>query len=116
MRVSRRAVATGVRRPAHRPTERAGKGWSAVTGESDLFQAQAELHDAISDVLSRHGLMANRWLLGAEVLDADGDRAMEAFTSPDMRAWDSLGILGFLDARERAGIVREEIDRDGPGE
>ena len=80
----------------------------------DLEAAEQELHDAIAQVLGRHGLMVTKWILAAEGLDAAGERAMEAFTSPDFRSWDSIGLLGFLDARERgtigAAAARDVLD------
>ncbi len=82
--------------------------------ERDLAAAEQEMHQAIAGVLSQHGLMVTKWILAVEVLDSEGGRAMEAFTSPDFRAWDSVGLLGYLDARERgvAGAVaaREFLD------
>ncbi len=67
----------------------------------DLDLAEQQLHQEISQVLSRHGVMVTKWILAAEVLDREGQRALESFASPDFRAWDAIGIVGFLDARER---------------
>lgn len=80
--------------------------------------AQDELHDAISQVLNRRGLIPTKWVLGVEGLDDSGQRVLETFTSPDFRVWDSLGILGFLDARERgvvAAAAAASYDGDGDG-
>ena len=81
--------------------------------ELDLEAAEREMHDAIAQILSRHGLMVTKWILAVEGLDGAGERAMEGFTSPDFRQWDSLGLLGFLDARERGAVgadVAQERD------
>lgn len=75
---------------------------------SDLARTEQELHEAISEVLTRHGLMVNRWVLVTEVMDREGERALEAFTSPDLRAWDSLGLLHFILERERGAIHAAE--------
>jgi hypothetical protein len=73
----------------------------------DLAAAERELHDAIAAVLGRRGMMVTKWMLVAEILDGDGVRALESFASPDIRAWDTIGILGYLDARERGAIAAE---------
>jgi hypothetical protein len=84
----------------------------------DLDAAEQQLHQAIAEVLGRNGLMTTKWILAVEGLGSDGSRAMEAFTSPDFRAWDSLGLLGYLDARERGAVgqaaAREFLDGDEP--
>lgn len=72
--------------------------------EPDLDAAEKDMDEAVSSVLTKHGLMANRWLLAAEVLEEDGERSLLAMTSPDLRSWDSLGMLGYLIERERAAI------------
>lgn len=74
------------------------------TVQADLVAAEAELHQQIAQVLGQQGLMVTKWLLSVEFLDSDGGRGMQALTSPDFRSWDSLGFLGYLDARER-GVV-----------
>jgi len=83
-----------------------------------LAAAEQQLHQAIAEVLGRNGLMVTKWILAVEGLGADGSRAMEAFTSPDFRAWDSLGMLGYLDARERGTVgqaaAREFLDDEDP--
>lgn len=81
---------------------------------NDLDRAEQELHGAISEVLNRRGLMITKWLLAVEGLDQGGERVLETFTSPDFRAWDSLGFLGFLDARER-GVAGAEAVSDMRG-
>jgi hypothetical protein len=88
-----------------------------VTEPDDLVQAQDDLHQAVAEVLGRHGLMVTKWLLAAEVIDTDGGRDMQAFTSPDLRAWDSLGLLGYMNAREQGAVgaaaAREYDDAGG---
>lgn len=79
----------------------------ADPGEEDLAAAERELHDAIAAVLGRRGLMVTKWMLVAEVLDGDGVRALESFASLDIRAWDTIGMFGYLDARERGAVTAE---------
>jgi hypothetical protein len=81
----------------------------------DLDGAEQEMHQAIAEILGQRGQMVTKWMLSAEVLDADGGRDMESFTSPDFRAWDSLGFLGYLEARER-GVVGGQAAREFLGD
>lgn len=85
-----------------------------VDDEDELFVVQRELHDVIAEVLNRHRLMPTKWIAVIEVLDAEGQRALESFCSPDFRAWDSIGMLGFIDARERGAISAEQQAEEGP--
>lgn len=82
--------------------------------EAELYVVQQELHDAISEVLNRHQLMATKWISVIEVLDAEGGRALESFCSPDFRAWDTIGMLGFMDAQERGSITVDQQGKAGP--
>lgn len=79
--------------------------------EPDLAAIEQELHDVVAQVLGRHDLMVTKWMMVVEGIDSAGERAFEAFTSPDFRAWDSIGFLGFLDARER-GVIGAEAARE----
>lgn len=84
-------------------------------GEVDeLYEIQLALHDVISDVLARYGLMPTKWLAAIELLDREGTRALETFCSPDFRAWDSIGMLGFLDARERGSVAADQQAEERP--
>lgn len=86
--------------------------------QPDMAAAEADLHDAIAEILGRQGRMVTKWILATETIGADGVRDMEAFASPDYRAWDSIGMLGFLSARERGVVAAEAVedqhDDDGP--
>lgn len=79
---------------------------------ADLVQVEKEIGEAIAAVLTRHDLMVNRWVLVSEVFEADGNRKVGAFTSDDLRAWDSLGLLGYILERERAGVFKASLDAD----
>ncbi len=63
-----------------------------------------ELLDAASQILARHDLMVTKWLFVADVIDGDGERMLASYASPDIRAWDTLGMIDFVQARER-GVV-----------
>jgi hypothetical protein len=53
------------------------------------------------------GAVILKWLVVAEVLDQD-DRAMLIAIQPDMRQWDTLGMLDFLRAREHANVTPDD--------
>lgn len=82
--------------------------------EDTALAIERGLQDAIADVMHRHGYVATKWIAAIEFLDPAGERRLDSFASPDFRAWDSLGMLGFLDARERglvgAAAAREHLD------
>lgn len=87
-------------------------------GEDELVIAGRELNDALSQILNRRGLMPTKWVLAAEGIDNAGERVLETFTSPDFRAWDSIGMLGFIDARERGAVgaaAADDVRDDGDG-
>lgn len=54
--------------------------------------------------------MLVRWVLLAEVIDTDGERAVWNMTSEDARAWDTLGLLTYATQIEQAGIVADHRD------
>jgi hypothetical protein len=70
-------------------------------------QSLDKLHEAIAATTKDAVLMVTKWMCVAEVVDSDCERALESFTSPDFRAWDTLGMLGYLDARERGAVGAE---------
>ncbi len=84
----------------------------ADDGEMEQLQLiEQELNNAVSDVMGRHGMVVTKWMAAVEVIDGSGERALEAFTSPGLRSWDSIGILGFLDARERGPVHAAAADQ-----
>lgn len=50
--------------------------------------------DALADALTQHGdgRMLLRSLVVFEALNTDGERTISVVTSPDMRAWDTMGL------------------------
>lgn len=83
--------------------------------ERHLAEVEREIHDAVSQIMGRHGLMVTKWLCVAELLGADGQRMLESFASPDMRAWDTIGMIGLIEARER-GVLGAAAAADRFGE
>ncbi len=86
-----------------------------MAGEDYLVRAEEELQQEISGVLGRHGVMVTKWILAAEVLEGDGTRAMESFASPDFRAWDAIGLVGYMDARERWAAGTNAVSESDDG-
>jgi hypothetical protein len=73
-----------------------------------VIDRQQAGYAAVSDLIQQldPGAMVTRYILLAEVIDADSERAVWAFTAPDATKWDSLGLLEF-------GRLREYADPDG---
>ena len=67
----------------------------------------AQMRDAVGNALSeaagRSGEMVTRWLACAEVIGADGERALWMTTNENATAWDNLGMLTFMLQTEQAG-------------
>jgi hypothetical protein len=64
-------------------------------------------HAAVSDLVQQidPGSMVTRFILIAEVIGADNDRAVWSFVAPGAKKWDTLGLLDF-------GRLREYADPD----
>ena len=60
--------------------------------------------DAVSALVHEidPGAMVQRFVLVAEVVDADGHRILWELVPPGAKAWDTLGLLGFALTREMA--------------
>ncbi len=50
------------------------------------------------------GAMVTRFVVLAEVVGGDSDRALWIGAAPDQRAWDTYGLLRFALAQEDAGM------------
>lgn len=81
---------------------------------TDLAAVEAELAAAIGEVLTRNGMYPNRWMLLAEIVEAEGEEAGErantSFASPGLTAWDSYGLLTHAMTREKAEQIRSVLD------
>lgn len=64
---------------------------------------------AIEQVISHteRGITA-KWVVLVESLDANGDRGLWAVAAPDMKVWDTLGLLQYGMARETARVTNPE--------
>jgi hypothetical protein len=80
-------------------------------GNSDSPANQQAL-DAVADLLQRlqEGSMVQSFVLLVETVDLE-DRWVSAFTAPDQRAWESLGLLHY--ALNLENSVRLFPEEDG---
>jgi hypothetical protein len=78
---------------------------------SEINEAiERQVSDAINAAIAEHERgMVTRWISLIEIIDGDGDRALLTTGSEDLRAWDTLGILEFALALERASIVADKV-------
>lgn len=79
-------------------------------------EIEQELHQALAEILGRRGVMATKWMVVAEGLADNGSRDLLSFSSPDFRSWDSIGFIGFLDARERGAVGAAAAAEHGESE
>lgn len=78
-----------------------------MTGqEPDQDAVNIALREAIEGTLARFGEFPTRWVLAAETVGQDNERALWLATAEGARPWDTIGLAGFLIERERAGIHR----------
>jgi len=82
----------------------------------DFAAFEREFGDAVDGVLSRHGLLPNRWILVADVLSDAGSRELVTAASADLRAWDALGMLSYAIERERGAVHHEVAAESGDGD
>lgn len=67
---------------------------------------RTRLHAALADTLSEvEGDMLVKWVLTAEVIDADGKRAVWTCSPQGQLVYESVGLLEFAKAVEAAGLV-----------
>lgn len=60
--------------------------------------AQAAVAELVQQI--DPGCMVTRFIVLAEIIDADSDRAVWSFVAPDATKWDTLGLLEFARMRE----------------
>lgn len=67
-------------------------------------EAQHLTNDALSDLIQQidPNAMLTRWVVLAEIVDAEGERGLWTLSAPDQRAWDTLGLLDYARALEHA--------------
>lgn len=75
-----------------------------------IDEARVRLGAALADVLPDD--LAIKWVALVEVMDSEGERCIVNLTSPDLTAWDSIGMLGYALQLEQAGVVVDKIKDD----
>lgn len=72
----------------------------------NIEQLQRSLDHVLADTLHRHdGSIVNRWIVLADVMDPEGERALVSLAQADMKPWDSLGMLEFARQVEQAATT-----------
>lgn len=61
------------------------------------------------------GAFVTRWVIVAEVIDTEGERAVWMDTSDDATPWDTLGLLEYALQRERSAQVVDRMREDDDG-
>lgn len=77
------------------------------------IEIQKQIGEAIAEVLRRNtASMTVKFVALAEVMDGDGHRGMWTFTSDDITAWDSMGLLQHAFAMEQADVIAARLNPD----
>lgn len=63
------------------------------------------VENAIINVLRESGEMVTRFVALVETIGEEGDRGIFTLASADMKAWDTIGMLGFGLQCEQARMV-----------
>jgi hypothetical protein len=79
----------------------------------DGVEVERLIGEAIERVLGEHGEYAAKWVAIVETVGtADGERGLWAFTSENLKAWDTLGLLGHALERQRANIYNHRQEEE----
>jgi class 3 adenylate cyclase len=78
--------------------------------DGDYAHLQADLHAAISKAVSDHegaATYVNRFVVLAEIVEGDGERALIQVAADGMTRWDTLGLLDHARSVEWAASATE---------
>lgn len=75
-----------------------------------MSEIREAVNDALATALVPEGDMLVRWVVCAEVIDQEGDRAVWALAPEGQKAWDSLGLLTYAVQLEQAAAVRDKLE------
>lgn len=77
--------------------------------EADGAAIEAAVNDAIENIIRQHeGGFTIRWVAIVETAGPDGSRGVWTMTSPDVKAWDTLGLLEYGKQRQAAQILNSD--------
>lgn len=82
--------------------------WSGREGTSmsDGEAIEAAVNEAIEKVIRDHeGGFTIRWVALVETAGPDGSRGVWTMTSPDVKAWDTLGLLEYGKQLQVRGVL-----------
>lgn len=86
-----------------------GEGRSVVSDVGEELNKQ--LAEAIEGVFQRvEGGIVTKWLLIAETVGPDGERRLWANMSDDLKPWELIGMLRFIEQTEGAAWKRDDED------
>jgi hypothetical protein len=81
--------------------------------EDETTPIERDLNDAIAGVLARHERsMLGNWVALIETVQESGDRGLWTLSSPDVKAWDTVGMLTYGLQVQQAQIVAAELAGD----
>lgn len=81
-----------------------------MTNDGRYAELQASLHAAVSKAINDHEEDASyltRFVVLAEVVDSEGDRALWQVAADGMKRWDTLGLLDHARSVEYASTSAE---------
>ena len=86
-----------------------------MNDEKDADAMSTAMHDAIARVVgAQESCLVTLWAALIETIDQDGERGLWTLASPEMQAWDTLGILTYALQMEQARAVNHHHgDEDG---
>ncbi len=85
-----------------------------LPGPPDCEALEQDVGEAISRILNiREGGFVIKWLALVETSDRDGRRGLWTLSSPEVLAWDTVGMLTHALHLQQAQVLHE-VDDDGP--
>lgn len=81
-----------------------------MENENPHPDTQRILADGIAAALSKDGDMPLRWVAVVESMDPEGQRCIWRFNSDGMAMWDTLSLLEYGITKERAALMRAELE------
>jgi hypothetical protein len=77
--------------------------------QPEVGEVRERMANAISTVLGQAGAMVTRWVVLADVIEPDGERALWTLAPTDAKAWDTLGMLDYARAIKHGDVTAEAI-------